>query len=456
MRSHRRLVTSIAALSILVGGCSSSAGSEEEPAADASTSPAALFDASVVHDIEVSFDSDDYDAMIESYTATGEKEWIEASVVIDGATYERVGLRLKGNSSLAGLGGGAFGRPANGGPGPGGASADEPEDLPWLIRLDEYVDGQDHQGYEDVVIRSNGSETSLNEAVALDLLEEAGLASQDAVATSFQVNGGDETLRLAIENPDDDAWYEAAFDGEGALYKGESSGDWSYRGDDPAAYEDVFDQEGGKDVADLTPLMDLLKFLNEADDATFAAELTDRLDVESFATYLAMMDLLDNFDDIDGPGNNAYLWYDPTTEMFTVVPWDMNLAFGASGEAGMPGGAAGRFGPGAEPELPEGAESPAVEGAARGGVAGRGPDGPTGGAFGRTNILVERFHEVTEFEALYQEALAELGASLYGSGIAQGILDTWVDTLVRDGGDLVDSSTVEAEAAAIADRFTTS
>ena len=35
----------------------------------------------------------------------------------------------------------------------------------------------------------------------------------------------------------------------------------------------MFDQEGGKDVADLTPLIEFLAFINESDDATFAAEL---------------------------------------------------------------------------------------------------------------------------------------------------------------------------------------
>ena len=44
-----------------------------------------------------------------------------------------------------------------------------------------------------------------------------------------------------------------------------------------------------------------------------------------------MMDLIDNFDDINGPGNNAYLFVDPKSSQFTIVPWDMNLAFGGNG-----------------------------------------------------------------------------------------------------------------------------
>ena len=58
-----------------------------------------------------------------------------------------------------------------------------------------------------------------------------------------------------------------------------------------------------------------------------------------------MMDLLDNFDDIDGPGNNSYLWYDAASGQFTVVPWDMNLAFGGRGGIGGRGNARGRSRP---------------------------------------------------------------------------------------------------------------
>ena len=62
-----------------------------------------LFDSGEVHDISVDFDQADYEAMIATFVSTGEKEWISATVTLDGVTYENVGLRLKGNSSLFGL-----------------------------------------------------------------------------------------------------------------------------------------------------------------------------------------------------------------------------------------------------------------------------------------------------------------------------------------------------------------
>jgi spore coat protein CotH len=154
------------------------------------------------------------------------------------------------------------------------------------------------------VVRSSSTETALNEAVALDLLEQTGLASEHAVTTRFSVNGGEETLRLVVQNLDG-TWDEENFDTDGILYKAEAGGDYSYRGEAPDAYTDVFDQETDADEEDLAPLIEFLEFINDSDDQTFSAELGDHLDVEAFATYLAFEDLIANFDDIDGPGNNS-------------------------------------------------------------------------------------------------------------------------------------------------------
>lgn len=410
---------------------------------------AVVFDASYVHEISVSFDQGAYEDLVDTYEETGEKIWIEATVTIDGETYESAGLRLKGNSSLRGLGGGGFG-----GRGQSGDSTDtsQPEDLPWLIKLDKYIENQDHQGVSDFVVRSSTSETALNEAVALELLELAGLAPQDAIYASFSVNDSTPALRLVIEHPDD-TWMAENFDSGGALYKAEASGGYQYRGSDPGEYDEVFDQEAGADNADLSPLIEFLDFINNSDDATFNEELADRLDVDEFATYLAMQELINNFDDIDGPGNNSYLYYDTATGMFTVVAWDHNLAFGGFGGGGFPGG--GPEFPGGDPD--EGFGAPDEDG--RGGIGpgggeddgfgGRDEDGP--GGFGPGgNVLVERFLANEEWNALYEQKLAELTEQLIDSGTAQQVLDDWVDLLTSEATDLVSESTVAQEADQIA------
>lgn len=439
----RRSLAALLASALLVAACNATAVTTSSPAsstAQASDTPqsaATLFDASVVHSVALEFDTAAYDAMIETYRSTGDKEWITAAVTIDGTTYRQAGIRLKGNSSLRGLSG-------NGG-GMGGestVSADDPTTLPWLVVLDKYVDGQHHGEVVEFVLRSNSTETALNEAVALELLEEAGLASQDSVAVRFSVNGADEALRLVIENPDD-AWMASTLGATGALYKAESTGDYSYRGDDPASYDEVFDQEAGKDNTDLAPLIDFLEFINESTDADFAAGIAERLDVDAFATYLAMQDLLANFDDIDGPGNNSYLYVDADTGLFTVVPWDYNLAFGI-GPGGDGRGDGVGFGgsPGGGGRPPDGAQPPAM-----------GQNGGFGEPGGRSNPLVERFLAIDEYAALVATRTDELRTALYDSGRAQQIVDKLSGVIAGGAGDLVDVATVGSEAAQIASAF---
>lgn len=519
--SHVGRTLQVLAVAVLLGsagpaatGCGSGAAADTTATTDRTSSSATstpavsilndhdadgLFDDSVVHQISVSFSQDDYDAMIETYKNSDTKDWIKATITIDGAIYQKVGIRLKGNSSLSGL------RDGRGG-GPGGdISADEPEGLPWLVRLDKFVDGQNHGGVKELVVRSNISETALNEAVATELLALAGLASQKAIAVSFRVNESEAVLRLVIEHPDD-VWMAANFSIQGALYKAESTGDYSYRGADPESYDEVFDQEAGKKNIDLTPLIDFLDFLNNSDDTTFYSTLAERLDVESFATYLAMQELIANSDDIDGPGNNSYLYYDPDSGRFTVVAWDHNLAFGAMSAMGP-----GAMGPGAggnTPDwggnLPDTGGDPPDEGGippeagdrnrddwnlddtdrggrSRGGrdTSGAPPDGmvpgdmPTGGMTpedmtpdnartdprkasfgGKSNKLVKRFHADSELQALYEERLATLKAQLFDSGVAADVLVRWVSLLETQASGLVDAATVKSDAAKISSNFT--
>lgn len=484
---NRRAVVLGAAGTAALGWLAPAAFAQSATPEAATITLAPFLGASTIHDVSITFDQAAYEEMIQIYADSGEKEWIEGTVTIDGTTYERVGLRLKGNSSLMGLrspqmggifdDGGALsdnvsdeGTPSAetaedtftiGGMGAGQISADYPEFLPWLIKLNEFVSGQDHAGMKQLVIRANNSDTSLNEAVALDLLQEAGLASQQAAFVRFQANDSEPVLRLAIENPKT-PWMEAHFGEGGLLYKAEATGNYSYRGDNAEDYVDVFDIEAGDtgdDQADLTPLFGFLDFINNADDATFADDLDAHLNVEGFATYLAMMNLIRNDDDIDGPGNNSYLYVGTDGKYFTVVPWDMNLAFGGFG--GMGGFGNRNGGPGFQirtfpaPSTNETGGTPEAGFPDQGQMPGNG-DMPNrqGGFGGMDNILVQRTGALADFAALLTDTQAQLADQLYTDGIAESILTRWSDLLLAEAGDLVTSETVASESDAIRQQFT--
>ncbi|PWD52547.1 hypothetical protein C8046_13055 [Serinibacter arcticus] len=448
-----RLTALGAAVAIALAGCApatgDAAGSATASPAVATGEPGTFFDASTVHEIAIDVDDAALTTMLQTYLDSGDKEWITASVTIDGETYDGVGIKLKGNSTLRGV------------------TVDTPaQDLPWRIRLDKFTDDSDVDGYTDLVVRASSSETSLNEAVALDLLEAAGLASERAVATRFSVNGSEEVVRLTLQNLDD-TWTQENFadgsaDAGSVLYKAEAGGDYSWRGEDGAAYAEAFEIEAGAD--DYAPLVELLDLANNASDADFAAQLPELLDVQQLARYLAFEDLIGNFDDISGPGNNSYLYWDAATEEFTVVAWDHNLAFGVANVGGgggvtdgggMPGAAGARAGgvpPGAgerPTDLPDG-EAPVLPdgGLPDGGLPDGGMDGGRGGMT-RSNPLVDRFLADDDLAALVDEAAADLQAELVDSGLLEDVVATWSSVLTDGASDLVPADVVTAEGDAI-------
>ena len=420
---------------VILSGC----GSFGETSAGVSSGKAGkvtdgYLDPDSLHSVEITVDQSAYQEMITAYTSNRTKNWIEATVTVDGVAHEKAGLKLKGNSSLQGI------------------SADsEPQKLPWLVRFDKFVDGANHDGMTRMVIRASSSTSALNEAVALDLLAKTGLASEKAAHISLSVNGSDPVLRLTCQDLDE-SWVEQNFDVAGLLYKAESTGDYTYRGTDESAYKDVFDQETGK--ANLTPLIEFLQFINESSDADFQSGLAQRVDVDKMVTYLAFEDVIDNFDDITGPGNNSFLWWAEQANQMTVVAWDHNCAFGLKPGAGQQGQGGGQQPGGGQPPGDGGAPSngQAPTGQPPGGAGGQQPGG--GGSQTKANALVDRFNSLMDGETKVSAERDRLKQELYTSGVAQTILDARAKVLTDQAGSLIEQSAVEADKQTIAAYFT--
>lgn len=432
---------------VILSGCGSfgetSAGVSSGKVTDGYLDPDSL------HSVEIAVDQNAYQEMITAYTSNQTKNWIEATVTVDGVAHEKAGLKLKGNSSLQGI------------------SADsEPQKLPWLVRFDKFVGGANHDGMTRMVIRASSSTSALNEAVALDLLAKTGLASEKAAHISLSVNGSDPVLRLTCQDLDE-SWVAQNFDVAGLLYKAESTGDYTYRGTDESAYKDVFDQETGK--ANLTPLIEFLQFINESSDADFQSGLAQRVDVDKMVTYLAFEDVIDNFDDITGPGNNSFLWWAEQANQMTVVAWDHNCAFGLKPGAGQQGQGGGQPpGGGGQGQPPGGGQQPgggqppgdggapsngqAPTGQPPGGAGGQQPGG--GGSQTKANALVDRFNSLMDGETKVSAERDRLKQELYTSGVAQTILDARAKVLTDQAGSLIEQSAVEADKQTIAAYFT--
>jgi spore coat protein CotH len=383
-----------------------------------------MFELKRVHTIAMTMVPAEYDAMITGYQREGLKTWHPATVVIDGARLDRVGVRLKGNSTLIGL---RYSGPESP-PNPGGLAAifpritaAEPYRMPFLLRFDEFVAGQRYQGVNELALRapSIGDSTQLTELLANLLTAESGQPSLRTSTAGVSFNDSREGYFLLVEHPDD-YWAQRMIPGrqEPAVYKATPGASFHYVGDDPALYENVFNQQAESRDIGPGPMIDFLKFVETASDERFAAKLADRLDVEEFASYLAFHNLIVDGDSFAGTGNNYYFIYDPKTRRMSIAPWDQNIAFGTLGGA--------RY----QPYYEDGAVIPSFGGDI--GDIDELNDGGTG--LGEENILMRRFFDTPKFRELYDETYRSLFERLLRSGRS--------DELARELGDAIQGDAV--------------
>lgn len=81
--------------------------------------------------------------------------------------------------------------------------------------------------------------------------------------------------------------------------------------------------------ADHTALFRLLEVLNRCPEETFPQEIEKVLDVDQVLRYLAVSVMLVHLDNYIGMGHNYYLY--ERNGRFTILPWDLNMAFGTFG-----------------------------------------------------------------------------------------------------------------------------
>ena len=372
-----------------------------------------VFDVGLVHTIEITMDPVEYDTLITDYQRDGLKTWHPATVVIDGVRIEQVGIRLKGNSTLVGL---RYSGPESP-PNPGGLAAilgritsDEPHKMPFLLRFDHFVSGQKYQGVNELALRSAGAlgdATQLTELLANLLTQESGQPYLRTSTTGMRFNGSPEGYFLLVEHPDD-YWAQRMIPGnqEPAVYKATPGASFHYVGDDPALYENVFNQQAETQSIGPRPMIDFLKFVEESSDEVFAAKLADRLDVQEFARYLAFHNLIVDPDSFAGTGNNYYFLFDPKSGLMSIAPWDQNIAFGVLGGA--------RY----RPYYEDGAALPDF--AQNLGGVDELDDGGTG--LGEENILMRRFFDTPKYRELYDQTYRELFEQLLQSGRTDEIL----------------------------------
>ncbi|MDK2982215.1 MAG: spore coat protein [Chloroflexota bacterium] len=251
--------------------------------------------------------------------------WVEARIDFNGQTWEHVGFRLKGNSSLR-----------------SSWSAGSSK-LPFKLDFDQFendypeTENQRFYGFKQLSFSSNFADSSyLRETVAADLFRAAGVPSAQTAFYAVYVDSGDGPvycgLYTAVEVVDDTLIQTQFTDDSGNVYKPSGSAATFSAGSYNEAGYDKETNQNADDYSDVQALLETLNSdLRQSDPAAWRAQLETVFDVDEFLQWLAANTVMQNWDTYGSMAHNYYLYHDPSSEQLVWIPWDNNQSLGSRG-----------------------------------------------------------------------------------------------------------------------------
>tara|TARA_R110002033_G_C3881801_1_gene238044 strand:- start:1052 stop:2572 length:1521 start_codon:yes stop_codon:yes gene_type:complete len=255
--------------------------------------------------------------------------FVPAEVFYNGIEWYRVGVRFKGNSSLA------------------SSWASGILKLSFKLDFDEFeddypqIDNQRFYGFKKLSLKNNYNDKSMmREKVAGDVFRNAGLVGSHTAFYVLYVDHGDGPeyfgVYTLVEEVDDTVLDTQFSDDDGNLYKPDGDAATFASG---TYDEDEYVKKTNEDDVDFSDVQSLLSIVNDAsrttDAATWRTNLDAVFDTDVFLKYLAANTVIQNWDTYGKMSHNYFLYNDPDTSKLTWIPWDNNEAL----EDGNQGGA---------------------------------------------------------------------------------------------------------------------
>ena len=129
-----------------------------------------IFDTDTVLTIDIRIDEADFADLLEN---AADEQYYACDVVINGETFQNVGLRAKGNTSLSNI-----------------ASDPTTDRYSWKIEFDHYIDGQTCWGLDKLVLNNNYADaTNMKEALVYDMFAYLGADASLYSYAEISVNG---------------------------------------------------------------------------------------------------------------------------------------------------------------------------------------------------------------------------------------------------------------------------
>jgi spore coat protein H len=251
--------------------------------------------------------------------------YVPATVVFDGVTFDHVGLRLKGNSSLA------------------NSWRSGIDKLPFRLNLDELearypeIRDQTFFGFPNLNLTNNSMDQSfLRAKVVGDLFREAGVPAARTAFVRVFFDRGEGPVYLGLytllEVPDRPFLRTLFGSDAGNLYKPAGTGA-RFGTFDP----NDFPKKTNQDDEDWTDVQNVIAVLNEsrANPEVWRQRLEARFSVSAFLRWLALNTMVGNSDTYGGLAHNYFVYGSPRhRDRLFFIPWDHDLAMNAGGPGG--------------------------------------------------------------------------------------------------------------------------
>lgn len=263
-----------------------------------------FYDVNTIRRIDLVFTQPNWDQILDSLYAAGLEERLLGTAIIDGMTFDSVGVRYKGQSTYS----------------PGRTKC------PFNIKLDHIIDNQEINGYGTLKLSNAWFDpTFVREVLGYEIARKYMPASL-ANYTDVYVNGVALGLYVSVQDVDKLFMRTHFHSDENARFKGEITGPsqvyvvWGYRGPDSANYQVLYELDSDAGWSDLIGFLDTLN--------NFTGSVEQVLNVDRHLWMLAYDNLLVNLDAPINFAHNYYLYRDDANR-FNPIIWDLNMIFGA-------------------------------------------------------------------------------------------------------------------------------
>jgi hypothetical protein len=269
-----------------------------------------VFGDTLIHSINLEFYTEHWQDTLQYNFEVLDKEYMPARLTYDGAVVlDSIGVRYKGNSSYQ-------------------LSRNTPK-KPFEFKFDKYIDNQAVHGVSRVNVQNAVSDPSfMRETIAYSIARRYMPAPRTAYSNVF-VNDTLLGFYVLVEQVDKVMLARYFQQNGGNLFKAADDGaTLLYRGSDPASYAAEYELKTNEEENDWSGLISLIDQINNTPSESFVQTLQSHFNFDRALHLLAFNMALSNFDSYTGSGRNFYLYDDPASGQFHILPWDFNESFG--------------------------------------------------------------------------------------------------------------------------------